>query len=270
MPAQPLTAPLLPYPLSPSSLKLLETCPRLFRHTYLDHLVWPKETTPESLVAGQRGEQFHRLVELAEKGLPVDPLLKAAGEPVTEWWQVFLRSPHLRIPGEAWSEVDVWMERRGIRFKGRLDRLVIAPDRQHFTIVDWKTEKHRPDPDKLHRSWQVRLYPLMLSLGGSQLNQGQPIRPEQIRLTIWYVQHPQNPFQLIYSQMQLEQDLRELDHVIDQLYEYGEKGFPRTTAMEQCRSCWFSTRCYGLVPEGLDPEIASALEGFVRPTEEQD
>ncbi|MEN9269798.1 MAG: PD-(D/E)XK nuclease family protein [Thermostichales cyanobacterium HHBFW_bins_127] len=262
-------APALDYPLSPSSLKVLDKCPRLFRYTYLDRLLYPRELSPQDQLAGQRGDYFHRLVELSQKGVPIEPLLAAAGDPLPQWWQVFMGSPHFRPPGEVWSEVSLWLERRGVRFQGRLDRLVIAPDRQCFTIVDWKTERHRPSQDQLQESWQVRLYPLMLCLAGSTLNGGQPIAPERVRLTIWYVQHPQDPFELNYSRSQLQRDLQALDQVIDHLYAYAENGYPRTTALDQCRHCWFATRCYGLIPEGLDPEIAAALEGFVPPLDEE-
>ncbi|GAB4218717.1 MAG: PD-(D/E)XK nuclease family protein [Synechococcales cyanobacterium] len=262
--ALPPAPPQLPYPLSPSSLKVLHKCARLFRYVYLDHLLWPQDLHPVDLLAGQRGEQFHRLVELHQRGIDVEPLLKLAEAPIPEWWRVYSASSHARMTGEVWSEVPLWMERRGIRFAGRLDRLVIDRERQRFTIVDWKTETHRPDSEQLHRSWQVRLYPLMMCLAGSQFNQGQPIRPEQVHLTIWYVQHPQQPFELVYSQVQFEHDVQQIDAVIERLYQGSAQGYPRTQDMGQCRSCWFATRCYGLMPQGLDPDIAAALEGLVR------
>lgn|GEM_PF-1782011 len=243
--------------LSASSLALLEHCPRLFRYVYLERLIWPAANLFEHELEQRRGRQFHRLVEWYSRGRQVEPRLSALDEVVQQWWQVFLASPYAHPRGRVLAELPLWQRMEGFKLIARLDRLVITPGSLH--ILDWKTERQRPGDEQLAQDWQVRLYPLLLCglairASGTehfQLPLEAPFCPEQIQLTLWYVQHPQQPFHLHYSAAAYEQDLAHLKATLSHLRQLETQDFPMTPHTERCDSCLFRSRCHGLLPEGI-------------------
>lgn len=60
--------------LSQGQLNLLERCPRLFQHTYLDQLGAP--ASPEQQERLTWGSRFHLLMQQRELGLPIEPLVQ--------------------------------------------------------------------------------------------------------------------------------------------------------------------------------------------------
>ncbi|MCF2970568.1 PD-(D/E)XK nuclease family protein [Synechococcus sp. Nb3U1] len=249
--------------LSASSLALLEHCPRLFRYVYLEQLIWPSADAFEHELERQHGQQFHRLVELHSQGREVEPRLPSLDEEVQQWWRVFLASPHAHPQGRVFAELPLWQRIEGFKLIARLDQLVIAP--ASLQIVDWKTERQRPLDSHLRKNWQVRLYPLLLCGVAEQLPLESPFRPEQVQLTLWYAQHPQQPFHLHYSATAYEQDLAHLKATLTHLRQLEAQNFPMTPHTERCGSCLFRSRCYGLLPEGIPAED---LLDWVWPTEE--
>ncbi|WP_244348792.1 PD-(D/E)XK nuclease family protein [Thermostichus vulcanus] len=250
--------------LSASSLTLLEHCPRLFRYVYLERLIWPSADVFEHEREQQQGRQFHRLVELYSQGREVESRLPSLDEEVQQWWQVFLASPHAHPQGRVFAELPLWQRIEGFKLIARLDRLVITPGSLH--IVDWKTERHRPLDRHLPKSWQVRLYPLLLCGVAEQLPLESPFHPEQVQLTLWYAQHPQQPFHLHYSTTAYEQGLADLKATLTHLRQLEAQDFPLTPYTERCSSCLFRSRCYGLLPEGIPPE---EIRDWVWPSEVQ-
>jgi len=233
--------------LSASALALLDYCPRLFCYVYLERLIWPAADAFEHEAEQQRGRQFHRLVESYSRGLQVEPRLSALEETVRQWWQVFLTSPHAQPQGRVLAELPLWQRIEGFKLMARLDRLVIAPGSLH--IVDWKTERQRPPDEQLAQDWQVRLYPLLLCGVAAQLPLAGPF--EQVQLTFWYVQHPQQPFQLRYSAAAYERDLAHLKATLGRLRQLEAQAFPALPYGERCASCLFCARCHGLMPPGI-------------------
>lgn len=235
--------------LSASSLALLDHCPRLFRYVYLERLIWPAASVFEHELEQRRGRQFHRLVEWHSRGRQVEPRLSALDEVVQQGWQVFLASPHAHPQGRVLAELPLWQRIEGFKLIARLDRLVIIPGSLH--ILDWKTERQRPRDEQLAQDWQVRLYPLLLCEVAQQLPLEGPFEPEQVQLTFWYVQHPQQPFHRYYSAAAYEQDLAHLRATLNHLRQLEAQDFPMTPHTERCNSCLFRSRCHGLLPEGL-------------------
>ncbi len=257
--------------LSASSLALLEHCPRLFRHVYLERLIWPATAAFEHEPERKHGQQFHRLVEWHSQGRDVEPRLPSLDEEVQQWWQVFLASPHAYPQGRVFAELPLWQRIEGFKLIARLDRLVMLPGSLH--IVDWKTERQRPPDKRLAENWQVRLYPLLLcgvavrasGAEHSQLPLEGPFCPEQVQLTFWYAQHPQQPFHLHYSTAAYEQDLAHLKTTLSHLRQLEAQDFPMTPHTERCGSCLFRSRCYGLLPEGIPSQD---LTDWVWPVQE--
>ncbi len=235
--------------LSAAALSLVDYCPRLFCYVYLERLIWPAADAFEHEAEQQRGRQFHRLVEWYSLRRQVEPRLSALDETVRQWWRVFLASPHAQPQGRVLAELPLWQRIEGFNLTARLDRLVIAPGSLH--IVDWKTERQRPPDEELAQNWQVRLYPLLLCRVANQLPLAGPFEPEQVQLTFWYVQHPQQPFQLRYSAAAYERDLAFLKATLHHLRQLEAQDFPALPYGERCASCLFSSRCHGLMPQGI-------------------
>jgi hypothetical protein len=223
-------------------------------------LIWPASEALETEADSQRGKIFHRLIELHSKGHAVEPYLQAVEPVMQSWWQTFLASSHAHPKGRILSELPLWTVIQGMKLTARLDRLLIAAGKFH--IVDWKTQRHRPCHDQLVQSWQTRLYPLLLCLAGAHLNQGQAISPESIRFTVWYVQHADQPYRLVYSRDRFEQDLQALTDQLLQLQTLQQQHFPMTPQVQTCSHCLFRTRCYGLVPDFIDPQHLELFEWF--------
>ncbi|MFS8856181.1 PD-(D/E)XK nuclease family protein [Synechococcus sp. H55.2] len=242
--------------LSASALALLDHCPRLFRYVYLERLIWPAANASEHELEQRRGRQFHRLVEWHSRGRQVEPRLSALDETVRQWWQVFLASPHAHPQGRVLAELPLWQRIEGFKLMARLDRLVITPGSLH--IVDWKTERQRPPDEQLAQDWQVRLYPLLLSGVADQLLLEGPFQPEQVQLTLWYVQHPQQPFYRRYSAAAYERDLAHLKATLHHLRQLEAQNFPMTPHTERCGSCLFCSRCHGLMPQGIPSQDLTA------------
>jgi RecB family exonuclease len=248
-----------PLILSASGLKALEYCPRLFRFRFLDKLLWPV-TDPDILLALQRGQEFHRLVELQAKGRAVEPRLASVDATVQSWWSQFQKSEHAHPQAEVKTELPLWTELGGIRWTARLDRLVVEPD--HLHILDWKTDRHRPADTQIRNSWQVRLYPLLVLHLGSLLLGDRPLNPGAIHLTFWYVQHPDQPFQMLYSEEQWQQDSAALERMVNKLQRLQAEQFPQTPHLSRCAGCAYRSRCYGLLPDQISEDLFPAWENL--------
>ncbi|NJK63274.1 MAG: PD-(D/E)XK nuclease family protein [Synechococcaceae cyanobacterium SM2_3_1] len=247
-----------PLTLSASGLKALESCPRLFRFRFLDKHLWPV-IDPEILAALQRGQQFHRLVELQAKGREVEPRLPSVDAQVQTWWSQFQKSEHAHPQGEVQSELSLWTELWGVRWTARLDRLVMGAD--HLHILDWKTDRRRPADAQIRDSWQVRLYPLLVLQLGSLFLGDRPL-PEAIHLTFWYAQHPDQPFRMQYTEEQWQQDYADLERIVGDLDRLQAEQFPRTPHLSRCAGCAYRSRCYGLLPDQVSEDLLPDWEGL--------
>ncbi|MBD2465006.1 PD-(D/E)XK nuclease family protein [Oscillatoria sp. FACHB-1407] len=232
--------------LSQGQLSLLEICPRKFQHSYLDQLgsLTPVEQQ-ERLIWGQ---QFHRLMQQHELGLPltvssdeaaplknhVEALVKAAPE-IFHTPNVLLRQ----------SE-----HRRTVEFAGYLLTVVydllILEDRR-AQILDWKTYPRPTQSRSLERNWQTRLYPFVLA-------ETTDYRPEDISITYWFVQgraedgeaaQPQH-LTFRYSPTQHQRDRQDIARLLGQLTQWrlAEEPFPQVDPSQgYCTSCPFAIRC---------------------------
>ncbi len=240
--------------LSASALTQLDRCPRLFRYLYVDQLIWPGAAVFDTEAEAEQGRIFHRLIDLQTKGHSIDPLLATRDPQLQTWWQTFCESEHHHPQGEVLSELPLWIHLEGIRIVARFDRLVIQTDTDppEFQIVDWKTQQTRPADRTLDRSWQVRLYPLLLCLAGERLNHHHPIQSSTVEMTLWFAHHPDQPYRRRYSLRQQQQDRQDLGRALKKLRSLSEQNFPMTQHTEICKSCLFRTRCYGITPEMID------------------
>jgi hypothetical protein len=197
--------------LSQAHLNLLEICPPQFQRIYLDQLASP--LSPEQQEKLNWGNQFHRLMQQQQLGLPIDPLL-AKDEQLQQAISALIK---IR-PDRGKSGKTIWQEAehcRTLRLDNYLltviyDLLLIESNRAE--IFDWKTYLQPENSEKLSNNWQTRLYLYVLTETSDFL-------PEQISLTYWFVKVPRVPQSLTfkYSRKQHKKNKKDLTHLLSRL-----------------------------------------------------
>ena len=223
--------------LSQSHLNRLQTCPRWFQNSLMEHRESPLNPQQQQRLA--RGNQFHQLMQQRELGLPVESLL-SEDDPLRQWMQDFLeRAPAYITPNpfrQAIQYRDAEHERsllwQDILWLVRYDLLLLSPDQAQ--ILDWKTYPRPRSPKQLQNNWQTRLYPFVLA-------ETSPYPPEAISMIYWFVegsstQGPDSPptqcWQFNYSQIEHQKTRQELETLAQQFrqdwraYQQGQD-FPR-------------------------------------------
>jgi hypothetical protein len=131
-------------PITQGHLKLLETCPRRFQYSYLEHI--PVPTAPAVLERQQWGTQFHLVMQQRELGLSVDAILAETPELELAVNRLLAAAPELFQPPQP-DEFRQSEHRRQLAFNDYLltviyDLLIMTPHQAH--IVDWKTYPASP------------------------------------------------------------------------------------------------------------------------------
>lgn len=229
--------------LSQAHLNRFATCPRQFQYVYLDQLAAP--VPPRQQERARWGNQFHRLMQQRELGLPIAPLL--AAEPLL---QRALQALERAAPDLLTSPPGTQREaesRRSLALQGFLltavyDLFLAEPQRAR--ILDWKTSLQPRDRQQLAADWQTRLYRFLLVETSAYL-------PEQVSLTYWFVQVKPQPQALTFSydRQQHEQtrgDLQALLADIAAAIACYQAGTPLPQVPLQaghCCHCPFARRC---------------------------
>lgn len=257
---------------SQGSLQDYHDCPRRFYYRYLRQLAWPAlEAQPalENERHMRAGAAFHRLVHQALAGIPPERLgARATEEPLASWWANF--QAHNPIPAglRLLPEILLGAELDGERLVARYDLLALDADGR-ATIFDWKTSRRRPPRPALAARLQTRVYPLVLALAGAQLNDGQALAPENIRMLYWFAGDPQNPEVFEYSADALAADRADVKALIARIGTHDDPDdFPLTPDERACRFCVYRSRCNRGVSAGDwqdadeldDPELAARFD----------
>jgi hypothetical protein len=233
--------------LSQYALGRLDQCARLFELAHLQRVSWPapdvleeRDDLRERLAVG---DMFHRLVNWHARGHDVAPLLALlagleGGDEIARYWRAFERSEHASPQGRVWSEQTLRVSVAGQRVMARYDR-VVAHDDGNFTILDWKTGQAF-DATEAARSWQTRLYRLVLAEGGHALTGGAPVAPERVKVVYWHVPTG-TPHSYPYSRAQRDEDLEAVEKVGDRLRRGVEGGFAPNE--RHCGRCPYTSRC---------------------------
>lgn len=223
-------------------------CPRRFQLRYLDRMAWPavqSEPILEQERHMQLGEQFHRLVQQHQLGLPVDILeATASSDPdLHAWWQAYRQYLPDDIPAMRKIEYTLAAPFAGYRLLAKYDLLAIDPGKR-ILILDWKTNRKRPAAAKLRERMQTRIYPFLLVLAGSQLNGGMPWQPEQVELIYWFTAEPGRPQRFQYSPDQYEEDGKLLRAWIEAIQRSADQPMLMTSDIErQCALCNYRSFC---------------------------
>ena len=242
---------------SQSSLQDYVDCPRRFQLRYLQRRAWPAlETEPalESEQFMQRGAQFHHLAHQFFLGISSERLARQieGDEVLTRWWVNFINLTGLKGLSGLWRpEINLSAPLNGFRIMAKYDLVLTTesiresedPKGPGFTIYDWKTSRKRPKHEWMEKKLQTRVYPYLLARAGAQLNNGQKIEPDQIKMVYWFTDFPDQPVRFQYSTNQFIEDEAYLHGLIDEIQRLGEARARLTDDEYRCNYCPYRSLC---------------------------
>ena len=219
-------------------------CPRRFELKYLQRQRWPAAEV-DDMVAFERhveqGEQFHRLVQQSLLGLPPETLQsRIADEEVALWFDTWLANGLAGVPSQRWPELTLTATLGGRLLLAKLDLVAIEPGGRAL-LLDWKTGRQLPRPERLAQRMQTLVYRYVLAQAGARLNGGEPLAPERIEMRYWYAQHGGQVQRFPYSAAQMQADRKQLLALLREIE--GRAEFPLTTDERRCRFCVYRSLC---------------------------
>ena len=191
-----------------------------------------------------KGAVFHQLVHQLILGIPEERLATfAESEDFSGWWTSFIK----HIPYD--EKVRLFPERvlttviGDHHLKAKFD-LVVGQENENFIVFDWKTSRKRPKREYMVTRLQSRVYPYVLTKAGKNLNAGQDISPEQIKMVYWYPNFPDDPEEIQYSAVLFKEDGEYLGGLIKEVVSLKEiDQFPLTINENHCRYCVYRSLC---------------------------
>jgi hypothetical protein len=239
--------------LSQGQLNMLQTCPRKFQYTYLEHLSSP--VTPDQREKMAWGSRFHLLMQQRELGLPEFALLQADEQMQRCYTGLLEAAPDLFEPESLGKQQFRAAEHRRImNFQGYLFTVIydlMIADDTRARILDWKTYPLPKKDRTLEENWQTRLYPFVLA-------ETSDYAPENITMTYWFVQSAETgndrlskceSWTLQYNRLRHQETAQHLTQLLNQLNRWtadyeNRKPFPQVAVTEGiCYACPFLTRC---------------------------
>lgn len=251
--------------LSQSSLQDYFDCPRRFELRYLQQLAYPAieaEPALENEKHQREGEYFHRLVQQYYIGIPAEQVAGSANtDNLERWWHSFVHAKDLGglkdLQGLR-TELTLSAPLGAFRLVAKYD--LIATDGKKFYIYDWKTYRKRPKNEFLAIRFQTRVYRALLAQAGAFLNNGKPIPPEQIEMTYWFSNFPNDPAHFPYSADQFKRDWDALTRLANEIKHASS--YPKTDDTTRCLYCPYRSYCNRGVRAGdiLDAELETETE----------
>jgi CRISPR/Cas system-associated exonuclease Cas4 (RecB family) len=245
---------------SQASLNDYVDCPRRFQLRYVLEQEWPAVES-EPLVERERladlGRRFHRLIQQRMRGLPVEQLTASASSDfdLARWWGDYLRlevggwrldvggdssrrpdpSRRFSLPPNRQAEVAVSIPLGAHRLIAKYDLLATGDGRA--VIVDWKTERRRPDRAGLAKRLQTRVYRYVLAKSDPSIG------PESIAMVYWFAEYPSEPEWLAYDAAQFAADEDYLHRLLGEIENRSEDVWPLTPDERKCRFCTYRSLC---------------------------
>jgi CRISPR/Cas system-associated exonuclease Cas4 (RecB family) len=243
---------------SQASLSDYVDCPRRFQLRYVLEQEWPaieSEPIAERERLADLGQRFHRLAQQHVQGLPGEALhnLAAVDPDLARWWANFLKlevgswklevGGGFTIPATRRAEVMFSIPLGAHRLVAKYD--LLATDDGRAVVVDWKTERKRPDRSALLKRMQTRVYRYVLA----KLYPSLP--PESMALVYWFAEHPADPEVLAYDSAQLAKDENDLRDLVAEIESRTEDIWPLTPDERKCRFCTYRSLCDRGVAAGV-------------------
>lgn len=232
--------------LSRPKLAAFLACQRRFQLRYQEQLAWPlPPLDDQGETARLRGERFHQLLHRHFLELPItDEMVE--DETVGRWWKTFKQQgpalPNGRSRSHrAFPELSLTVPIGGHLLTGRFDLLILGDEAVH--IYDWKTDARPRSEAELINDLQTRLY-LALAVEGSAAL-GQPVDPDQLSLTYWYVNDPAAAVTISYSQAAHRDNWAALLAIVQEIDEQlsTQAVLPLTDDLGECARCAYQIYC---------------------------
>ena len=256
---------------SQGSLQDFVECRRRFYLRYIRRLAWPavqSEPVLEFERYMQQGEQFHRMVQQHQVGVPLERLTPMAqGEELSRWWLNYLS--HSGEKGslqwlaegssQRYAEISLSVPVGSTRLVAKYDLLVVTSEGR-AVIFDWKTARKRPRRQWLAAHLQTRVYPYLLVRAGAHLNQGRPFEPEQVEMVYWFANFPEQAERFPYNQNAFNSDGEYLAELISNVQQLEEAEFTLTTDGRRCAFCVYRSLCERGDQAGMLADYESEIE----------
>ncbi|MAU10071.1 MAG: hypothetical protein CL607_09640 [Anaerolineaceae bacterium] len=228
---------------SQSSLQDYVDCPRRFQLKYLLRQRYPAPEVDDLLEFERRmaqGERFHHLLHQHAVGLPADVLQAGiSDDEVRGWFDTYLANGLNGVPERRYPEYSLTVPLGDYRLLAKFDLLALGDDKA--LIIDWKTSRHVPRRDRLQARLQTVVYRYVLAKGGTALNGGNPIPPEQIEMRYWYADHDGQEVAFNYDAAQFKADADYLEGLVREIED--RERFPLTDDMARCAYCTYRSLC---------------------------
>lgn len=222
------------------------TCPRRFELRHILHQPWPavqSEPAREVEKHIERGSRFHHMIQQQKCGVSIEHIAGQTDDPQLHiWWQNYLDHAPRGLPETQWVEFLLSTPFLSYRLFAKYDLLAIDPQKE-CVIIDWKTSQFKPKGEKLSGHVQTRVYPLLLTLAGRDLNNNQAIQSEQLKMIYWFSEYPTEPIEIRYSNERKKADMEYLTNLINEISSLEKGEFGLTANLKSCRYCVYRSLC---------------------------
>jgi CRISPR/Cas system-associated exonuclease Cas4 (RecB family) len=239
---------------SQASLQDYVDCPRRFQLRYVLQLAWPAQEVEPALENEhhmQQGAAFHRLVHRHALGMPEKDLTRTVQDPdLRRWWHNYLNHRPAGLLEARYPEIVLSAPiGEQHRLLAKYDLVAVEAGKRAI-IIDWKTSRKRPKREYLAERLQSKVYPYLLVRAGAHLNGGAPITPEQVEMTYWFADYPDDPAQFAYDAVRYEADQAYLSTLVAEIAGLGDEVFPLTGEVRRCQFCPYRSLCQRGVEAG--------------------
>ena len=250
---------------SQGSLQDFDDCPRRFLLRHIEERPYPApeaEPIRENERRKERGVRFHELLCQEHSGVPREAVRRQASgdEKLEVWWDQYVHREPVGETGRTYAEISLEGEVAGYPLVATYDLIAERPDGT-FEIFDWKTARYKPERGQLASRLQTKVYPYLLAQAGAGLTGGEPPRPEQIKMTYWFAEHPDNPETFEYSDYNAEVDEEDLQDQVGKILARTERAhFEKTEDRTHCKFCTYRSHCGRGAQAGNIEDGSSHLE----------
>ncbi|MBQ6520251.1 MAG: PD-(D/E)XK nuclease family protein [Anaerolineaceae bacterium] len=221
--------------ISQSQITEYERCQRLYYLKHIRKLAWPYIAKTSDVT--DKGSKFHKLVNDLYMGIPADMLCRSIDDAVvSDWFYAFCKNNPLQGYKNIATETERSFVSFGIIWFGKFD--AAAEKNGKLEIFDWKTSKKKRSAAEYLSSPQTRLYRLIAKESSKKL------LPEDISMTYWFPQYPEEPIRLSYSTEAYESDLKWLKEKSAGMTAEEEYCYSKQENAKICSSCAYSTYCH--------------------------
>jgi len=234
-------------------------CERRFELKHILKQSWPAiQSEPVQILEQQMhlGEQFHLTAQQFFSNIPEEFIEKQIeNDQLAVWWKNFLMFSRNFLNETHFAEYRIGFNLKEIRLTAIYDLFVIEDNNNKFKIIDWKTNKKRPNSNNLRQTIQSRLYPLLLVLNGERFKNSKQIDPQQIEMIYWFSNFPDEPEIIQYSGHQFQEDLDFIRSLINKISLKNLGEFLKTEKIVSCNFCKYRSLCERGVSAGVLDEI---------------